>query len=218
MQTRQTGARLFVACVLAMTGLPQAQAATETVIYSFAQFPQGANPYSPLTLDTEGNIYGTTYTGGQQNAGVVFKLSPSGQETVLHSFTGGSDGGNPYAGVILGANGGLYGTTYLGGAANAGVVYAVSQSGQFQVLYSFTGGADGGNPYAGLASDSAGNLYGTTVNGGSANAGAVYKVTPSGQETVFYSFAGRTDGKNPYGTLIFDPAGDLYGTTRRVET
>ncbi len=113
MTIRQNGGGLFLACALAAIGLAQAQNATETVVYSFGQFPRGANPYSPVALDAGGNIYGTTYAGGEENAGVLFKVSATGQETVLHSFTGGPDGGNPYAGVIHASNGNLYCTTYM---------------------------------------------------------------------------------------------------------
>jgi uncharacterized repeat protein (TIGR03803 family) len=144
--------------------------------------------------------------------GVVYKLDPTGHQTVLHSFTGGADGGSPYAGVIRDAAGNLYGTTNLGGTANAGVVYKLDPTGHETVLHSFTGGADGGRPTAGVILDSAGNLYGTAYNGGTANAGVVYKLDPSGNETVLYSFTGRADGGFPSAGVIRDLAGNLYGT------
>ena len=187
-----------------------AQTPTESVIYSFSTFPHGANPYAPLSRDPAGNLYGTTNQGGQADVGLVFKLSPSGTETILHSFLGGSDGANPYSGLLLG-DGNLYGTTYQGGASNAGIVYKLSPSGTETVLYSFTGGADGGNPYAGVIADSAGNLYGTTYSGGAFGYGTVYKLT-AGQETVLYSFTNGADGANPYAGVISDSAGNLYGT------
>jgi len=201
------------ACALAAIGLAQAQTATETPIHSFQNFPQGANPYSPLARDAAGNLYGTTYQGGQAGDGALYKIDTSGNQTVLHSFTRGADGANPYAGVALDSAGNLYGTTYYGGAANTGVVYKVSPSGQETVLYAFTGGTDGGNPHAGVILDSAGNLYGTTYYGGAANAGVVYKVDPTGQETLLHSFTGGADGANPYAGVIADAAGNLYGTT-----
>jgi uncharacterized repeat protein (TIGR03803 family) len=202
-----------LACALAAMGAARAQMPTETVIYSFANFPRGANPYAPLTRDAAGNLYGTTNQGGQANLGVVFMVGPSGQETVLYNFKGGADGANPYAGVIRDSAGNIYGTTYQGGASNAGVVYKVDPTGHEKVLYSFTGGADGSNPYAGVIADSAGNLYGTTYIGGTANAGVVFKLTPSGQETVLYTLTGGADGGNPYAGVIADPDGNLYGTT-----
>jgi uncharacterized repeat protein (TIGR03803 family) len=131
----------------------------------------------------------------------------------LHSFTGGADGGYPYAGVIRDSAGNLYGTTISGGAAGKGVVYKVDTSGHETVLYSFTGGADGGSPAADLIRDSAGNLYGTTAYFGSANAGVVYKLDSAGNETVLYSFTGGADGGTPSGGLIRDAAGNIYGTT-----
>jgi uncharacterized repeat protein (TIGR03803 family) len=163
-----------------------------------------------VVRDSSGNFYGTTYKGGR-GYGVVFKLSASGQETLLHNFTGGADGGYPYAGVILDPSGNLYGTTLYGGTAGAGVVYKVSPSGQETVLYNFTGGADGGNPYAGVIFGGP-NLYGTTHSGGASNAGVVYMVSPSGKETVLHSFTGGADGGWPYAGVIFGGA-NLYGTT-----
>jgi len=134
---------------------------------------------------------------------------------VLYNFTGAGDGGNPYAGLVRGASN-LYGTTSNGGKSFEGAVFQVTISGKETVLYSFTGGADGGQPYSDLVLDAAGNLYGTTANGGTSGNGTVFEVSPSGQETVLYSFAGYpTDGAAPSGGLIQDAAGNLYGTTNR---
>ena len=185
----------------------------ETVLYNFAGPPRGANPWAGVIGDSAGNFYGTTYSGGTANAGVVYKLDTSRQETVLHTFTGGADGSQPFAGVIRDSAGNLYGTTFGGGTAGFGVVYKLDTAGEETVLYNFTGGADGGGPHAGVIRDSAGNLYGTTYGGGSANFGVVYKLDATGQETVLYSFTGGADGGNPYAGLIRDPAGNLYGTT-----
>jgi len=169
-----------------------------------------------VILDAAGNLYGTTYGGGTWNAGVVYKVDPAGQETVLYSFTGGADGGLPQSGVIRDSAGNLYGTASYGGTCfyGCGVVYKLDTKGNETVLYSFTGGADGGNPSAGVIRDSAGSLYGTTRGGGTANAGVVYKLDTKENETVLYTFTGGADGGNPQlGSLIHDPAGDLYGTT-----
>jgi uncharacterized repeat protein (TIGR03803 family) len=155
----------------------------------------------------------------------VFKVNPSGVQTVLHSFQGGTDGGTPKAGVIRDSAGNLYGTTFSGGATGAtggiggagcGVVFKVSATGRETVLHTFAGGTDGCNPFAGVVRDSAGNLYGTTSYGGASvgtGAGVVFKVTATGQETVLYSFTGGADGAYPVGGVIFDSAGNLYGTT-----
>jgi uncharacterized repeat protein (TIGR03803 family) len=189
-------------------------AGQETVLYTFPYSGNGGNsPQSGVIRDAAGNLYGTTPFGGKSNAGVVFKLDPAGQETVLYSFTGGADGGNPYAGVIFDSAGNLYGTTHAGGASNTGVVFKLDPAGQETVLYSFTGGADGGNPYAGVIFDAAGNLYGTTFEGGAANAGVVFQIDPTGLETVLHSFSGGADGGYPYAGLALDASGNLYGTT-----
>ena len=200
----------WLACASGATAAAQAPA--ETVIYGFASFPKGANPYAPLFRDANGDLYGTTNQGGEANVGVVFKQSASGYK-VLYSFKGGTDGANPDSGVVLDGSGNIYGTTYLGGAANAGVVYKLTPAGQETLLYTFTGGADGANPYAGVTLDPAGNLYGTTYQGGSANLGVVYELSAGGQETVLHSFTGSPDGANPYAGVISDGAGNFFGTT-----
>jgi uncharacterized repeat protein (TIGR03803 family) len=208
----QRAARALLACAIVAAGVARAQTATETVIYSFSDFPNGANPYAPLFRDPDGNLYGTTNQGGAANVGVVFRLSASGYK-VLYSFKGGTDGANPDSGVVLDSAGNIYGTTYLGGAANAGVVYKLTPSGHETLLYSFTGGADGANPYAGVILDKAGNLYGTTYQGGSVNMGVVYRVSAAGKETVLHNFTGTPDGANPYAGVTSDASGNLYGTT-----
>jgi uncharacterized repeat protein (TIGR03803 family) len=183
------------------------------VLHGFTSGADGDRPIGGVTRDSAGNLYGTTYTGGAANAGAVYKVNMAGHETVLYSFTGGSDGANPIAGVIRDSAGNLYGTTALGGAAFNGVVFKLDMAGQETVLYSFTGEADGGQPYAGVIQDATGNLYGTTYQGGLGNHGVVYKLDVTGQETVLYSFTGEPDGDQPHGGVALDPAGNLYGTT-----
>lgn len=184
-------------------------------LHTFTGGADGGQPYAGLTLDSAGNLYGTAYNGGAANMGVVYKIDTSGQFTVLHNFKDGADGANPYAGVIVDSSGNLFGTTYFGGAGNAGVVYKVNASGHESVLYNFSGGADGGHPYAGVTTDSAGSLYGTTFDGGAEGFGVVYKLNHSGQETVLYNFTGNADG-NPRAGVILDSAGNLYGTAAGV--
>ena len=188
----------------------------ETVLYSFPSGPDGYAPFAGVTRDAAGNLYGTTLEGGSGNAGTVYKVDASGHETVLYSFMGGDDGSGPSAGVTLDAAGNLYGTTTYGGAGNAGVVYRVDAGGHETVLYSFGGGGDGGSPQAGVTRDAAGNLYGTTVWGGTGFAGVVYKVASSGRETVLYNFTGNADGGNPASGVILDAEGNLYGTTSGI--
>jgi uncharacterized repeat protein (TIGR03803 family) len=135
-------------------------------------------------------------------------------ETVLHHFASPPQGAYPEAGVVRDPAGNLYGTTVNGGAAGWGVVFKLDTAGRQTVLYNFTGGADGGNPSGGVIGDSAGNFYGTTLNGGAASWSVVFKLDKSGQETVLYSFTGGTDGWNPSGGVIRYSAGNLYGTTQ----
>jgi uncharacterized repeat protein (TIGR03803 family) len=155
-----------------------------TVLYNFSGGADGFGPMGTPAMDTQGNLYGTTYRGGSSGYGNVWKLSEKGKETVLHSFAGGaSDGAWPYAGVILDAKGNLYGITSEGGTGTAcgqygcGTVYELSKSGTLTVLHSFSG-SEGDFPTGALIMDAAGNLYGTTVYGGIDDAGTVWKLTP----------------------------------------
>ena len=220
-----------------------------SVLYRFAGASDGANPNAGVVSDSMGNLYGTTFYGGgggscvggftaNGGCGTVYKLTPNGNgtytETVLYGFTGGSDGANPFAGLISDAMGNLYGTTQYGGGGSCfgghgcGTVFRLTPNGNGTyteaVLYRFTGGADGSNPPAGLISDAMGNLYGTTqYGGGSSNCiggfgcGTVFKLTPIGSgtyaETVLYRFTGGTDGSGPLASLFADGMGNLYGTT-----
>jgi uncharacterized repeat protein (TIGR03803 family) len=200
----------------------------ESVLHSFTGGADGATPRAGLVLDSAGNLYGTALQGGTAcgpfSCGVVFKLDTAGNETVLHAFTG-TDGGNPEAGLLRDSAGNLYGTTSAFGTTAAGgpgygTVFKLDATTDTEsVLYTFTGGADGAQPMAGLVSDSAGNLYGTTQNGGDFSAcinngcGVVFKLDPTGKETVLYTFTGGADGRYPSGDLIQDSAGNFYGVT-----
>jgi uncharacterized repeat protein (TIGR03803 family) len=204
----------------------------ETVLYSFTGTDgDGANPWAGLILDARGNLYGTTVYGGAYDEGTVFKLNNTDKESVLYSF-GGVYGANPYGGLVRDAAGNLYGTTfnggeysecYGGGDEGCGVVFKLAANGKETVLHSFCSAQetckDGANPYAGLVRDAAGNLYGTTYQGGSSDGcdfprcGTVFKVYKTGKETVLHSFIPYTDGYYPYAGLVRDAAGNLYGTT-----
>ena len=172
----------------------------------------GLSPVSNVTLDSAGNIYGTTSGSTEDCCGTVFKIDASGQETVLYTFSGGADGSTPEAGVILDFAGNLYGTALVGGSSSEGVVYKLDPSGKQTVLHKFTGHADGGLPDAGLLFDFSGNLYGTTEYGGSGG-GVVFKIAPSGVETVLHAFHGESDGSRPTAGVVMNAAGNLYGTT-----
>jgi uncharacterized repeat protein (TIGR03803 family) len=202
---------------------------TLTVLHSFTGGTDGRYPVTGLIADTAGNLYGTTHSGGDGGYGTVFQLDPSGTLTVLHSFTGGSDGRYPDGGLIADAAGNLYGTTRgelsppPGCTRDCGTVFQLTRSGDLNVLHSFTGGSDGGTPVAGLIADEAGNLYGTTSAGGDRTncaaqfidgCGTVFQLDPSGTLTVLYNFTGGSDGSNPDAALIADAAGNLYGTTQ----
>jgi uncharacterized repeat protein (TIGR03803 family) len=186
---------------------------SETVLYSF---PAGSSdPYTGLIQGSDGNFYGTSGAGGTSDDGTVFRITPSGVKTVLYSFAqSGSDGEIPYAGVIQGSDGNFYGTTYFGGANGLGTVFEVTLSGTETVLYSFAGGSDGEHPYAGVTQGRDGNFYGTTYQGGASGYGTVFRLTPSGTETVLYAFAGSSsDGANPEAGVIQGSDGNFYGST-----
>jgi uncharacterized repeat protein (TIGR03803 family) len=186
---------------------------TQSVLFSF---PAGSSdPYTGVIEGRDGNFYGTTGAGGTSDDGMVFEVTPSGTETILHTFAKtGSDGQEPYAGLVQGSDGNFYGTTYNGGSHGFGAVFKVTPSGTETVLYSFAGGSDAANPYAGLIQASDGNFYGTTYNGGDHGLGTIYELTPSGTETVLYSFAGGTsDGANPQAGVIQGGDGNFYGST-----
>ncbi len=184
-----------------------------TTLYTFTG-PDGSVPTAGLFRGAAGNLYGTTYYGGAFGFGVVFKLDTNNNETVLHSFTGGSDGAYPYGGVVGDSAGNLYGTTTAGGdpTCQCGTVFKVSSSGVTRFLYRFHGGTDGSAPYDGVILDSAGNLYGTTTGGGH-DYGTVFEVSPSGIETVLYRFQDTSDGGLPSAGVIRDSSGNLYGIT-----
>jgi uncharacterized repeat protein (TIGR03803 family) len=196
---------------------------TETVLHSFCQqmgCPDGYYPQAGLVMDTNGNLYGTTLYNGAYGGGTVFKISSDGTATTFYNFctaTGCKNGRYPQAGLILDTNGNLYGTTYGGGAYGKGTVFELSPSGAETVLHSFcakTGCPDGSHPRADLVMDTAGNLYGTTYDGGTNSVGAVFKLSPNGTETVLHSFAANgSDGTHPYAGLVMDTVGHLYGTT-----
>ena len=184
----------------------------ERVLYSFGSGTDGEYPGSGLIQDTAGNLYGTTGYGGASGNGTVFKISKTGMETILHSFTG-TDGQYPFCTLLTDSAGNLYGTTSYGGSSNVGTVFKLTKKGHVTVLHNFTDGPDGANPYAGLVRDSKGNLYGTTYYGGAAcqgfDCGTVFKITPKGKETILYAFT-LTDG---HGSLVLDKSGNLWGTT-----
>jgi len=197
-------------------------ASTSQVVYSLAGDEDGEYPDTDLIIDSAGNIYGTSVLGGDFGTGTVFQLTPSGSgyvHTVLYSFTGGADGGQPYKGVTLDAQGNLYGTAVVGGTGGicAGegccVVYKLTKNGSTwtqSVIYNFTGKNDGYGPGSGVTFDNAGNLYGTTPTGGAKSMGVIYELSPSGSSWTFkviHTFSGGSDGTGgSAGRLLLDSA------------
>jgi len=202
------------------------QAQTYTVLHAFEGNGDGGGPFqAPLIRDSAGNLYGTTVYGGSSRChtdiaagcGTVFKIDKTGKHTVLHRFTGGADGRNPYGGLTRDAAGNLFGTTaggFIDGTPPFGNVFMLDRTGKLTVLYNFQGGNDGAFPTGGLIRDASGNLYGVTDEGGAFQFGTVFKVDKTGKETIVYSFRGTPDGENPlYENLVMDANGNLYGTT-----
>jgi|HubBroStandDraft_6_1064221.scaffolds.fasta_scaffold140655_2 uncharacterized repeat protein (TIGR03803 family) len=192
-----------------------------TTLHSFCSTTgcaDGEYSYAVLVQGADGNFYGTTYLGGSKDDGTVFKMTPSGVLTTLHGF-GGADGSQPLAGLAAGSDGNFYGTTNLGGSHNSGSVFKITPSGQFTTLHSFcskTACADGQNSYAGLIQATDGNLYGTTLGGGSHGHGTVFKITEGGTFSTLYSFclqSGCPDGEFPQTGLVQASNGNLYGAT-----
>ena len=204
-----------------------------TTLHAFAGYSNdGASPYAGLVQATDGNFYGTTYAGGtssncQGGCGTVFRITPGGTLTTLHSFDW-YDGASPTGALVQGTDGNLYGTTYGGGAEpRVGTVFKITPGGALTTLYSFcaqTNCTDGQQPYAGLVRGSDGNFYGTTLEGGantgcslgSGTCGTVFRITPGGALTTLHSFcaqSGCADGGNPYAGLVQASDGNFYGTT-----
>jgi uncharacterized repeat protein (TIGR03803 family) len=203
-------------------------------LHDFQNGTDGNFPWATPTIGPNGSLYGTTYTGGVDGDGTVFNVQPPPNicravscpwdESLLYSFTRGMDGGNPQGGLIFDSHGNMYGTNVNGGDG-FGVVFEMTPAGSgwnYEALYTFTGGSDGGSPGSTLAFDSAGNLYGTAMSGGiqgcagDLGCGTVFELSPSGSgwtETTLYEFRNGSDGADPEGGLVIDGIGNLYGAT-----
>jgi uncharacterized repeat protein (TIGR03803 family) len=217
-------AALTIICAVSCWAQP-----TEQILYTFTAGNDGGLPEAGLILDSKGNLYGTTALGGTSCCGTVFELTPNSNgiwtEQVLYSFTGGAgtgDGLEPYGGLIFDRTGNLYGTTLGGGSAGGGTVFELSPglNGVWteKVLYSFTGGSNCGAPLFGVILDPVGNLYGTTNSGGTKGFGCAFELVAGSNgawsEKTLYSFTGENDGGYPYGSLVFDSTGNLYGSAQ----
>ena len=199
-----------------------------TVLYSFTGGADGGEPYKGVTLDAQGNVYGTAVTGGsgscEGGCGVAYKLTNSGgswTQTVIHAFTGGNDGSGPGSRLTVDHRGNLYGMAPTGGANGLGTIYQIHQNGTgnwvLRVIHTFTGGADGATGSAGQMLLHGGYLYGAATAGGIYGNGTAFQLTPTqtGEWNfkIIYSFKGQPDAGFPYGGLLFDASGNLYGTT-----
>jgi uncharacterized repeat protein (TIGR03803 family) len=229
---------LALFCTLMFFALPPAQAQTFQVLHNFTGGRDGAGPTDGLTIDRNGNLYGTASAGGNQlygcsngwgmtGCGAVFELARSGSGWLLrplYDFQGGADNGNPYFGVVFGPGGALYGLT---SGSGGGGVFRLTPPPTFcagftcnwqeTLLHQFTGQPDGSGPNSRVLFDPAGNMYGVTFEGGAYNAGAVYELSPGGggwTESVIYSFNQNlgVGTSLPNGPLVLDRSGDLYGT------
>jgi uncharacterized repeat protein (TIGR03803 family) len=199
----------------------------ETVLYRFKGVTggDGSFPFLGLVEDQAGNLYGTTTFGGLETplcpgdgCGVVYKISKTGNETVLYRFTGdgtNGDGAQPTCTLAIDASGNLYGTTQKGGigAPGLGTIFRISTTGIEKVLHRFNGN-DGLDPSGAVQRDATGNLYGTAYGGGSGGAGVVFRLTKAGQETVLHNFTGGKDGANPFGGVVLDSSNNVYGSTQ----
>jgi uncharacterized repeat protein (TIGR03803 family) len=208
--------------------MPKGGVWTETVLHNFAG-TDGSFPWGTLIFDASGNLYGTTQTGGTYGYGTVFEMTPTTKgawkEKVIYSFNGanGKDGAGPLAGVIFDGSGNLYGTSELGGVYSFGTVFELTPTAgggwKEKILHSFNPSTkDGVAPNASLIFDTAGNLYGTTLEGGVSGLGTVFELAPKTgggwKETVLHSFnSNGRDGYFPFASLIFDGSGNLYGAT-----
>jgi len=211
---------VIVLALLTVVAAHSAEAQTYTVIHSFAgETSDGSDPLGGLVEDSGGNFYGSTAHGGAYNGGTIFKLDNTGNESVLYSFAGKSDGNLPQGTLFRDPSGNLYGTASEGGTGSCacGTIFELDTSNKLTALHTFQGGSDGSQPSGGLVSIN-GVLYGTTQFGGNAGCsgsggcGTIFKVTKGGKETVLYSFTGAADGFEPSG-LIRDADGNVYGVT-----
>ncbi len=218
-----TVAATALLCASGATTAIAKKSATESAAYSFQGGNDGGFPQGGLVADAKGKMYGVTTSDGSDHSGVIFEVGRKNGawvETPIYTFAGGSDGSDPQAGLAIDSAGNLYGTTYQGGSGY-GAVFELSpgkkKTWDLKVLWTFSGGNDGGSPSGRLTIDSSGNVYGTTTEGGTGVVGTVFELSPgnggSWNETVLYNFTGNNDGGEPMGNVLLGSDGNIYGTT-----
>jgi uncharacterized repeat protein (TIGR03803 family) len=182
-----------------------------TSLYSFTGGTDGSSPRSALVVGTDGNLYGTTNSGGASGVGTAFRITPSGSFTLLYAFQNFNGMPSNPNGLALGSDGNFYGTTYWGGSSGYGTVFQMTRAGSVTVLYSFTAGSDGGNPVAALTLGKDGYFYGSTIFYGSGARGTIFKITLAGALTTLYSFTGGSDGAYVAAPLVQGSDDNFYG-------
>jgi uncharacterized repeat protein (TIGR03803 family) len=230
LQAGRTTLPLAIVFLTALLASPSAQAQFK-VLHVFSGMGDGGRPFAAVITDASGNLYGTTLWGGNlscnsgNGCGVVYKMTKAGRETVLHKFAGGKDGAYPLSALTIDAQGNLYGATSGGGASGClsngcGTIFKISAKGKKTLLYTFTGGKDGGAPSSTLIRDKAGNLFGAAGAGGDLNCnpsygcGVLYKLTKAGKETVLYAFTGPAGQAPHIEPSAMDAKGNIYGTAQ----
>ena len=182
-----------------------------TQLYSFTGTADGSRPAHDLVQGTDGSFYGVASGGGTLSNGTAFKITSAGNFTLLHTFTRGSEGGNPIGALVQGSDGLFYGVSSSGGTYNLGTVYKMDTAGNVTTLYNFTGGADGSAPYTSLVQGTDGSFYGSTLYGGTFGAGLLFKIDSSGNFTTLHEFTNLTDGGQTFGQLVQGSDGLFYG-------
>ena len=206
--TTQYGGLIDAGAVYSLTA-----AGSESVVASFASGTASQGPIGALIQASDGNFYGTTYSGGTSNNGTAFKLAANDTITTLWSFGSGVDGQFPNGGLVQASDGNFYGTTASGGTTGYGTVFRLTPGGVETVLWNFSNGTDGYAPKGSLVMGNDGNLYGTTSVGGTNGTGTIVRVTLAGVETVVWNFGGTNEGYLPAPNLIIGSDGNFYGTT-----
>lgn len=230
MRTRSRSWHTLIGILLPALLLPPAIAhgADYSVLYAFQGGTDGSQPEASLVIDKTGTLFGSTEYGGSttrcnnysEGCGTLFKVTPNGQETVLHAFTGGNDGAWPLAALVAGAKNTLYGTAWVGGMTGCytnygcGTVFELKADGTFALLYEFQGGNDGANPWSPLLRARNGSYFGATNLGGQQGSGTIFALKRHGKEHVIFALPGGVGGANPQGNLVADPSGNLYGVTQ----